>query len=80
MTAGQSPPPLGLHLLLELLKELLVETGQRVGDPEARATLGRLSSSAKIGRLVRDLIALEAYALGETVPGSRAAVLDHVEA
>ena len=59
-TVGQSPPPLGFHLLLELLKELLVETGQRVDDPEARATLGGLPSSGKTGRLVRDLLALEA--------------------
>ena len=41
-TAGQSPPPLGFHLPLELLKELLVETGQRVDNPEARATLSGL--------------------------------------
>jgi hypothetical protein len=59
-TVGQSPPPLGFHLLLELLKELLVETGQRVDDPQARATLGSLPSSGKTGRLVRDIVALEA--------------------
>ncbi len=59
-TVGQSPPPLGFHLLLELLNELLVETGQRVDDPEARATLGSLPSSGKTGRLVRDILALEA--------------------
>ena len=59
-TAGHSPPPFGFHALLELLKELLVETGQRVDDPEARATLGGLPSSGKTGRLVRDLLALEA--------------------
>jgi len=39
LTAGQSPPPLGFHTLLELLKDLLVETGQRVDDLEVRATL-----------------------------------------
>jgi Family of unknown function (DUF6493) len=60
LTAGQSPPPLGFHLLLELLKELLVETGQRVDDPVVRATLGGLPSSGKTGRLVRDILALEA--------------------
>jgi Family of unknown function (DUF6493) len=60
LTAGQSLPPLGFHALLELLKELLVETGQRVDDPEVRATLGGLPSSGKTGRLVRDILALEA--------------------
>ncbi len=59
-TVGQSPPPLGFHLLLELLKELLVEIGQRVDDPEVRATLGGLPSSGKTGRLARDILALEA--------------------
>jgi len=59
-TAGQSPPPLGFHTLLELPKELLVEKGQRVDDPEVRATLGRLPLSGKTGRLVRDILALEA--------------------
>jgi hypothetical protein len=59
-TVGQSPPPLGFHLLLELLKELLVEAGQRLDDPEARATLEGLPSSGKTGRLVRDILALEA--------------------
>jgi hypothetical protein len=69
--AGQSPPPLGLHALLELLKELLVETGQQVDDPEVRAALGRLPSSGKTGRLVRDILALEAT----NASSSRAAAL-----
>ena len=37
-----------------------METGQRVDDPEVRATLGGLPSSGKTGRLVRDILALEA--------------------
>jgi hypothetical protein len=60
LAAGQSPPPLGLHALLELLKELLVETGQRVDDPGVRVALGGLPSSGKTGRLARDILALEA--------------------
>jgi hypothetical protein len=57
---GQSPPPLGFHALLELLKELLVEICERVDNSEIRAALGGLPSSGKTGRLVRDILALEA--------------------
>ncbi len=60
LRTGHSPPPLGIHTLLELLKELLVETSQRVDEPEVRAALGSLPSSGKTGRLVRDILALEA--------------------
>jgi hypothetical protein len=49
--------PLGRE---SFFKELLVDTGQRVDDPEVRATLGGLPSSGKTGRLVRDVLALEA--------------------
>lgn len=57
---GQSHPPLGFHGLLELLKELLVETGQRADDPEVRAALERLPSGGKTNRLTRDILAIEA--------------------
>jgi hypothetical protein len=69
--ARQSPHPPGFHAILELLKELLVETGQRVDDPEVRAALGGLLPSGKTGRLVRDILALEA----SNVQTSRAAAL-----
>lgn len=59
-TVGQPPPPLGFHLLLELLKELLIETGQRVDDPGCPGDSRGLPSSGKTGRLIRDILALEA--------------------
>ncbi len=60
LAVGQSHPPLGFHLLLELLRELLVETGQRVDDPENRAGLEGLLTGGKTIRLVRDILAIEA--------------------
>ena len=37
-----------------------METGQGIDDPEVRATLVGLPSSGKTGRLVRDILALDA--------------------
>lgn len=60
LAVGQSHPPLGFHLLLELLRELLVETGGWVDDPANRAGLEGLLTGGKTARLVRDILAIEA--------------------
>ena len=53
--------PSGLHGLLELALEGTTTTGRRIEDARARATLtaiaGEVSSSSKLGRLARGLLA-----------------------
>lgn len=75
LAVGQSHPPLGFHLLLELLRELLVETGQRVDDPENRAGLEGLLTGGKTARLVRDIVAIEATDARSTRTASLARAL-----
>ena len=53
------PPPRDLHLALELLKELLVETGQCLSGPGIREYLGGLNVSGKTAKLARDLLGIE---------------------
>lgn len=60
LAVGQSHSPLGFHLLLEGLRELLVETGQRVDDAENRAGLEGLLTGGKTDWLVRHILAIEA--------------------
>jgi hypothetical protein len=57
--------PLGRE---SFFNELLVETSQRVDDPEVRATLGGLPSSGQTGRLVRINVAQgQAYLVASRV-------------
>jgi hypothetical protein len=56
MIVGLSPPPGDLHVLLELLKELLIEIGEPVSAPGAERWLRELKGSGKTGKLVRDLL------------------------
>jgi hypothetical protein len=53
------PPPRDLHVALELLKELLVETGQRLSAPGIKEYLGGLTVSGKTAKLTRDLLGIE---------------------
>ncbi len=55
---GLSAPPRDLHLLLELLNELLCETGERLADSEIETFLRGLKVSGKTAKLARDLLAL----------------------
>ncbi len=59
MMSGLTPPPRDLHLFLELLKELLVETGERLTVPEAVDSLRGLKVSGKTAKLARELLGLE---------------------
>jgi hypothetical protein len=56
---GLSPPPRDLHVLLELLKELLVEIGEMLSAPGAEDYLHGLNVSGKTAKLVRDLLNLD---------------------
>ncbi len=49
-----------LQPLLILLKELLIETGQALADPDARASLMRLETSGKTGKLARAILDIQA--------------------
>jgi uncharacterized protein DUF6493 len=56
------PPPRDLHVALELLKELLVETGQRLSAPGIKEYVRGLSVSGKTAKLTRDLLGIEVNA------------------
>jgi hypothetical protein len=47
-----------LHILLELLKELLIGIGERLSDPTVMTFLRGLKISGKTAKLVQDLLAL----------------------
>jgi hypothetical protein len=66
---GLSPPPRDIRVLLELLKELLVEIGEGLSVPEAADYLRSLKVSGKTGKLSQDLLCLA----GRTGPSSRLA-------
>lgn len=51
--------PKDLHVLLERLKELLIELGEPLAESRARQSLGRLTRSGKTGKLIRELLALQ---------------------
>jgi hypothetical protein len=51
-------PPRDLHLLLELLNEVLCETGERLAESEIESFLRGLKVSGKTAKLARDLLAL----------------------
>jgi hypothetical protein len=51
--------PKDLQTLLELLKELLIESGCRLSCPESRHYLSGLKSAGKTGKLARELLGLE---------------------
>jgi hypothetical protein len=55
-TIGLAPRPRDFHRLLELLKELLVETGERLSAPGAEAYLHSLKVAGKTAQLTRDLL------------------------
>jgi len=58
--SSDTKAPPNLNTLLVLLKELLIETGEALSDPEARGYLTRLANSGKTGKLIHDLLELEA--------------------
>ena len=55
---SDTKPPANLNALLELLKELLIETGEALDDAEARDYLTRLKTSGKTASLIKDLLGL----------------------
>jgi hypothetical protein len=57
---GLLPPPRDVHLLLELLHELLVETGEPLSTPGSEEYLRDMKGSGKTGKLARDLLSLVA--------------------
>ncbi len=56
MIVGLSPPPRDLHVLIELLKELLIEIGEPLSAPGAESWLRELKCSGKTAKLVHDVL------------------------
>lgn len=50
----------GRNILLVLLKELLIETGEALSNPEARDYLTQQKTAGKTGSLIHDLLKLKA--------------------
>jgi hypothetical protein len=59
LRGDRASAPRDLSALLELLKESLIEVGAGLTDPDAREYLGKLKTSGKTGRLVRNLLSLD---------------------
>jgi hypothetical protein len=53
------PSTRDLNVLLELLKELLIEIGERISDREVEAFLRSLKVSDKTAKLIQDILGLE---------------------
>jgi hypothetical protein len=58
LAEGLADPPRDLLTLLELLKELLVQTGERVSPQSLRSWLEGWKTSGKTAKVVKDLLAL----------------------
>jgi hypothetical protein len=72
---GLSPPPRDFHVLLELLKELLIETGERLSAPGAEAYLRGLKVSGKTAKLTRDILSLQENPDSSSRPAAAARAL-----
>ena len=68
-------PPANLNALLEVLKELLIETGEAFDDAEARDYLTCLKTSGKTASLIKDLLGLSVV---PDHPARRAARIDNL--
>ena len=54
-------PTRDLHVFLEPLKELLIETGETVSDPAVRDFLAGQKGSSKTARLARDILSISPH-------------------
>jgi hypothetical protein len=68
--------PKDLHALVDLLKELVAETGTPV-DKEARAFLDQISGSSKLARAARTILACGGPADGTHVDAIQLSVVEH---
>jgi hypothetical protein len=71
-------PPKDLHLLLDLLLELLAERGEAVSSEPLRAALAKTSGATKVAKAAKALLALAPSGGGQQAEATQAAIQQRI--